>query len=370
VSDHKTLTGIDLVEIMPNGLVKVDLDYGGDKPVQADLKADAIATVVSIEETLEAEVSLEALMDLEDHVWPGIPMKLFSRFTADHLNRMRFPEVEWVMPELLPAGLTVFAGKPKVGKSWWAMLKAVEVATTGDVLYLALEDPPRRLQSRMRMVLNGKPVPSALEFRTDWPRLDKGGLDELRDWLDTHPAARAVWIDTIAKVRPPRRDKEDQYLGDYGIWGPLQALTIQYPSVGIIGIHHQRKSSDEDVVSTVLGSQGVTGVADSIVVLRKARGQADGELYVTGRDVEEIERALKFSGGVWTDIGPAKDFRLSQERDELKTLLTVEGPMKVDKIARSLGIQYRAALMRCRRAQEAGVVQKDGETYKVVVDGE
>jgi hypothetical protein len=37
----------------------------------------------------------------------------------------------------------------------------------GEALYLALEDPPRRLQSRLRLSLGGEPAPDGLFFETD-----------------------------------------------------------------------------------------------------------------------------------------------------------------------------------------------------------
>jgi hypothetical protein len=293
---------------------------------------------------------------------------LFRVFRADTLDGMEFPEVQWVIPHTLPEGLAVLAGKPKVGKSWWAIGSALDVAETGSVLYLALEDPPRRLQSRMREVLGAREAPDTLEFRTDWPRLDQGGLEELAHWLEEHPYTKMVVIDTIARIRPRRASQEDQYLGDYSVWGPLQALTITHPGVAIVGVHHQRKGAAEDILDTVIGSQGVTGVADTIMVLKKARGQADGELFVTGRDLEsDRERALRFESGRWTDIGSADDFRVTQERDELLALLTAEGPQTVTEVARKLGLKYATAYKRCRKAEDDGRVTQDGDKY--MVDG-
>ena len=57
-------------------------------------------------------------------------------------------------------------GPPKLGKSWFALDIVVAVAAGGKalghidvepgyVLYLALEDPPRRMQDRTRKVLAG-----------------------------------------------------------------------------------------------------------------------------------------------------------------------------------------------------------------------
>jgi hypothetical protein len=363
--DDPVINGIRLIDVTREGRVKVELQYEGHANV-VEMRADDLVSSGALAEATGAFITPAADEQLRSAVLPDVPIKLFRRFSAELLNNMEFPEVQWVLADLLPAGLTVFAGKPKVGKSWWAMGQAVEIAQTGDVLYLALEDPPRRLQDRMRKVLDGREAPRLLRFETDWARLDQGGLDELREWLRGHPFARAVFIDTIAKVRPPRGVSEDQYLGDYGVWGPLQALTIDHPSVGIIGVHHQRKGADEDVVATVLGSQGVTGVADNICILKKSRGQTDGELYVVGRDVEERERALNFEGGRWTDVGDAAEFRVSTERSEVVALLTVEGPQTATEVARKLGIKFHTAYQRLRRAVEAGEVVKLGDQYTVV----
>ena len=49
--------------------------------------------------------------------------------------------------------------------------------TQGAVLYLALEDNERRLQSRARQLLASmSPVPCGIEFALRWPRLGEGGL--------------------------------------------------------------------------------------------------------------------------------------------------------------------------------------------------
>jgi hypothetical protein len=70
---------------------------------------------------------------------------------AETLLGMDFPPLEYVIPGYVVEGLTVLAGKPKLGKSWWAYDASIAVATggkamgsidceQGDVLYLALED--------------------------------------------------------------------------------------------------------------------------------------------------------------------------------------------------------------------------------------
>src|SRR5437763_13472694 len=133
----------------------------------------------------------------------GAAFKLTS--AADLIAR-EFAEPKWAVPDVIAEGLTILAGKPKTGKSWAALDFAVAVAggypalgniecRQGDVLLLALEDNDRRLNQRLKAVLQGQPAPAALQIATSWRRADAGGLDDLRDWLRGHyKPARLVVI--------------------------------------------------------------------------------------------------------------------------------------------------------------------------------
>jgi len=110
--------------------------------------------------------------------------------SAADLMAADLPPVRWVVPRVLPEGVTLLAGKPKLGKSWLALGLCVAVAAggmalgtsqveQGEVLYLALEDNRRRLQKRLGKMLCG-PAPEGLEIATSWPKLDEGGVEALR----------------------------------------------------------------------------------------------------------------------------------------------------------------------------------------------
>jgi AAA domain len=111
-----------------------------------------------------------------------------GRWTADELLRAQFPPIVWVIPNLLPEGLSFLAGRLKLGKSWLALQIAQAVAygglffgdpvEQGPVLYLALEDSERRLKSQMHQQ-RWRASRDAV-FCTAWEPLDTGGLDTLQ----------------------------------------------------------------------------------------------------------------------------------------------------------------------------------------------
>jgi hypothetical protein len=64
-------------------------------------------------------------------------------------------------------------------------------------------------------------------------------------------------------------------------------------------LHHDRKASAEDFISTVSGTNAIAGAADTVLVLGRKRGQDEAILQVTGRDVHEGAYAMTFAGGAW-----------------------------------------------------------------------
>ena len=78
---------------------------------------------------------------------------------ADTLQSTAYEPVSFVVDDLLPQGLHLLAGAPKIGKSWlalWLCLCAAQgkslwtfATRPCEVLYLCLEDSFQRIQSRL-----------------------------------------------------------------------------------------------------------------------------------------------------------------------------------------------------------------------------
>lgn len=83
---------------------------------------------------------------------------------ADNLLYTSLDETEFIIEDILPIGLHIFCGAPKVGKSWLMLDICIKVSkgeeiwnlktNKCDVLYLALEDTYQRLQKRLFKLTN------------------------------------------------------------------------------------------------------------------------------------------------------------------------------------------------------------------------
>jgi len=273
-----------------------------------------------------------------------------SVVSARELLGKTFPEPRWAVEGILPEGLTILGGKPKMGKSWLMLGIALGVASggrvlgeraaaQGDVLYLALEDNERRLQSRLRK-LSGDTAPEGLGFATRWPRLGDGGLEQIEAWLWSHPNARLVVIDTLARIRPRNGGNGNVYAEDYGAVEPLAELAAKN-NVSIVIVHHLRKMAASDPLDQISGSLGLAGGVDGALVLKRERGRADASLYVTGRDIEEEkEYALIWdaSRALWRIAGEAEEYRTSEERRQIiECLHSLGHPASPKEVAEALG---------------------------------
>jgi 5S rRNA maturation endonuclease (ribonuclease M5) len=314
--------------------------------------------------------------DFEKLAASGVSLsRLLATFTALELDGMDLQEPRYACAGLVVEGLSFLAGKPKLGKSWLALQLAIAVALgepwlgglceQGEVLYLALEDSKRRLQPRVRIVLGHRRLPPTLTFSTECPRLDEGGLDLISAWLTAHPEARLVIIDTLAKVKPGRKRNGDVYAEDNDAGSRLQALAFKH-RVAVLVVHHTRKAGAEDFLEEVSGTFGLTGAADSVLVLRRNRQAAEGTLSVTGRDIEECELALSFArNALWTTRGEAAAVPVTQERRDVLEALFAAGrdssrspALSTGEVAKSLGKGVSATSYLLTRMATEGQVHR------------
>jgi hypothetical protein len=297
---------------------------------------------------------------------------------ANRVETMPFDPMKQIVPGILIEGLTLLAGKPKGGKSWLLLHVAVAVASNGwtlgelhcmqgDVLYCALEDSYRRLQSRLRKL--GLGFPERLHLAIEMPRLVDGGLDQIVGWLDAHPQASLIIIDTLAMVRGERRREQTTYDADYEAVLALRKLANER-KIAIVVVHHLRKADADDAFDTVSGTLGLTGAPDSILILRRD-GQGGYCLAGRGRDLIEFEKAMTFDRQScrWRIAGEAAEVKRSGERSAVLTAIEEAGePIGPNDIAAAAGMRAGNVRRLLLKLVKEGAVEKEGYgRYKLKV---
>ncbi len=236
-----------------------------------------------------------------------------TEWNVGEILKYSFPDPNWIVPGLIPEGLSILGGRPKTGKSW-LMLQAMSVISRGGTffnqecepkkcLYLALEDNPRRIKNRL-LTQNLNPSEENLTIRTSLPKpLDKGGMKWLREEIEKNQY-QFIAIDTISRaIQRKLRQTSNDDMGE--VYDGLQEMSLDL-SVALTLIDHLNKMyKDVDFLDAITGATSKTGVADAILGLRKERRKQEATLETTGRDISENEFVLEFDRErcIWKMLG-------------------------------------------------------------------
>ena len=262
---------------------------GEEQPVQktTDLSiAEDLAENNPPEQTLEEKLRLMQRMSDPAYLHTVSMSELYET-----VYQSRPP----VIDGLLYFGTYLFAGAPKVGKSFLMAQLAYHVSTglslwgytvhKGTVLYLALEDDHRRLQGRLYRMF-GMDGTGNLRFAIYAKQLGVGLEEQLKKFVREHPDTKLIIIDTLQKVREAGGDKYS-YANDYEVVGKLKRLADDC-GICLLLVHHTRKQQADDKFDMISGTNGLLGAADGAFLLQKEK-RTDGSaiLDVAGRDQQE-----------------------------------------------------------------------------------
>ena len=316
-----------------------------------------------------------------------------------------------IIDGLLFPGAYILAGAPKIGKSFLAAQIAFHVSRgidlfghktrQAEVLYLALEDSPARLQRRFGTMF-GYQESKALHLAVHAGCIEGNLMDQLKAFLEEHPALKLIIIDTLVMIKQ-QEETQFSYTNDYKLIGKIKQLA-DCCGICILMIHHTRKMKDQDQFNMISGTNGLFGAADGAwVMLKENRNDKEATLLITGRDQRDLKMTLTqdskslvwtlnkedsedektisdpvitkvgeyFSGGIWRSW--------SGTATELKELLKLED-IPVNTITKRLnaychllkrnyGIQYDYKRSNTGRIIKLTVLYENDKTKPVVCSG-
>ena len=223
--------------------------------------------------------------------------KMFNSVEGTTLMDMDLPATKFVIKDLLPQGLAIIGGSPKVGKSWLMFDWCVRIAkgetiwnfptTKGTTLYVSLEDTASRLQERLLSVTDEAPN---VFFTTFSFKIGEGLEEQIKSFVADHPGTALIVIDTFQMIR--NTGSEVSYANDYNEVEILKKLAEEL-KITILLVHHLRKQGDSDPFNMLSGTNGLAGGVDTMFVLDKSkRCSTNATLYCSGRDIEDREIKL------------------------------------------------------------------------------
>lgn len=309
---------------------------------------------------------------------------------ASDLLLQEFPELDWIVPGVLPDGCHLLIAAPKIGKSLLTLTLAIACANGGKalgvvtvrqrpVLLLDLESGERRLQSRLK-TLGVLALPDTFEYHTD----PDTALNVLRTFLEKHKGkSPLVVLDTLSGVMGSRPREMTQFQHEKSTLQPLQKMCADDPGTSIIVVHHNRKAKEGDSIDASSGTHGLTAAVDGILALnRPSRREPEATLICELRDIEGDEYAIVLGAEGWVFDGASlvesrmnamehhRQEKVAKQGDlnsELMDLLRLHGPMTPaethdayarDPKATATAQSVRNALSRLRGR---GLVSKDAD---------
>ena len=223
------------------------------------------------------------------------PERVREWLWADLLDA-EIPPVEWIADGLIAQGqFTVVIGPPFIGKST-ILRNGIHCISTGNdwlgrttkqvpCIYFTLEGSIGSLKSHFELMQLPKEAPLLISRPTR-------KLDEPFSWLEsrirqlkkkTEQETGVVILDTVFRFLPSF-GKNKEYTDFSDALLPMNGIAEE-TGWAVVGVHHSSKARDfssDNLGSESLGSQAITGAADTIISI----GQSEGRrwFYTVPRD--------------------------------------------------------------------------------------
>lgn len=239
----------------------------------------------------------------------------YQGLTAEQRMAMQWPEVEWLVPGLLPANdLSIIGGRPKVGKTAFAMAIAATVLTGCEMAGCAKPETTRPVivisddagDADTYQALNKLGIfdhPNLIWSRHF--RLTEADIDRLLLDIERHPGA-VVILDSLRSVaRHLEKGENDPEIGAV-IYDLKEAVMSAGGS--LVMVHHCNKAEGLAGVEALSGHNAISGAANTVITLHHvtdAEGRPNKEveqrrLYREGRSGQMLDWVISRTAGTGT----------------------------------------------------------------------
>lgn len=296
----------------------------GGKAKQEKAMREAVAAIAEQSGAFAVETDIEKRNELIESIRRaaaslGTVTTESKVITSKELMKKQFPPRQWTVKGIIGPGLTILSGVTKIGKSW-LIFALTEAASSGGkfldlyevnktpVLHISLEDSEQNIKEKREMLARkqgGFEGNDNLFIFTEW----KTGPDGLENYLRANKEIKLVIIDTLGQFIPDIENMNDYTPAVKALTG-IKRIADSL-NVAILAVHHARKGNGKEIqgdwMDQSLGSQGIVGSADTVILLKRDINTKTGErlntgkLYATGRSIKDIFHDVEFlpDFGMW-----------------------------------------------------------------------
>lgn len=225
----------------------------------------------------------------------NIKPKSLAEWAAEPLT----PSVQLV-EKLIPGyGYTLVSSPPKSGKSALLQYIAACIATgqkvfdqyevkQSGVLYLDMEQDPYAGFERWKTILQEMKItgfPANLYVEYEWPNMDDGAIEKMKEFLIDHPNVNLIVLDTLADFWP-EEDKGggNAYHREQRVVKQFVPLSRDY-GCALVVITHDTKTGYSNLVARANGTYALSGKAAAIWNVQRNPDETNGILETTGKNI-------------------------------------------------------------------------------------
>lgn len=292
---------------------------------------------------------------------------------------LRFPATDllsftesppWLLPGLIPVGLTILAAPPFTGQSALALQMATALAAgqpvfqaapvgPTPVLFIAPGQFPGQLGHRLQAHAaphGGLPALPLLEATAQWPGLeDEGGLEQVERWLSAHPGALVVFDGLPAGTVTPATLVQ------------LRTIAHRHHAAVLVVLPYGNLPRRDPFakLSAEFGSD-----ADGLWMLVAGKAPQTARWTLGVGEVLAITLALTVNpeGAGWLSQGPVNEQRISRQRqmilDALHEAVLPLSPCQLAQVLNWPSGRVRRMLMDMKNAGQVEVEQP-GSFYRI-----
>lgn len=237
-----------------------------------------------------------------------------------------YEPIEEIVEGMLTSGLFFLASKPKLGKSFLTMQLCHSIATgtpflgrpviQGTVLFVALEDNERRINSRAKLMDLDECDNFLLSFTS--PKLMEGLEEALVKKIHTVRAdpnmldVKLIILDTFIRAKSSKKvGGNDAYEEGSFLIDKFQRDMLAENVCAMANTHDKKgdERKGEDTINRMIGTTAYQG-QDGNWRLDRARGTGivdpETTMTIVARDLPEQEYQIKLNNGTWTMVGVAE----------------------------------------------------------------